>query len=274
MPATPKNQVDGNNVTELSNLIWRECSDFVNFYRKNKQVLYRGIGRGATAPAFFKSAPRTDRNPLTSTSLMQSMFDSYLKRKGFQALRSNSIFTTSDKNQASAYGDLYVIFPTNGTPFSWSTKQPDVILDDSDLFNPKTVREIALDVRDHDLLRKTVPAFWRKNGASPDGNLNDAAYAISNTNWQSFMYDIAAAGLPCAKHMSLDKLVNGKHIEDMYAMSNQDFGRALMSGHEILVAGPYYGVKLAKAAPLLMNLGISVSAPSSPLDDREPDEFW
>lgn len=274
MPATPKTSIDPNQQqAKITSLIWNDCSEYVKSYRSAKKVLYRGIGREATAPRIFKASPRTDRRPMSSGAIMQDMYDNYLKKKGITALRSNSIFTSSDKNQADLYGDCYVIFPCNGTPFSWATKVDDIILDgDTDIYNDKALKELALDVRDRVLLGKPIPNFWR--GYSTDGDPAEAAWVLSHTNWQTFMYDIAAANLPVAKVMSLDRLTNPAKIESQFGPTNTNFTGALSSGHEVMIGGPYYGVKLEHARPLLMDLGIKTQRVNPWINDRDSDDTW
>jgi len=43
-------------------------------------------------------------------------------------LRSNSIFTTTDRGQASNYGRVYAIFPKDGFKFTWSPLHDDIVL--------------------------------------------------------------------------------------------------------------------------------------------------
>lgn len=276
MPATPKTSIDSEQpLHKLTSLIWNECSDYVKAYRETGHVLYRGIGRGATAPPIFKSTPRTDRTPMTSSPLLQEIYDNYLQRKGIVAGRQNSIFTTASREQADGYvageSGLYIIIPCNGTPYSWSLHQDDIILDNSGLLNPKIVREIALDVRDHANLGKQIPAFWKKHGAKPNGDIDDATYAMTKVDFKTLMYDIAAAGLPVAKKLSLNMLANNNTIEEHFAPTNENFERALVSGHEVLIAGPYYGVSVAHSKALMFDLGIKITR--SPVE-TEPDEQW
>lgn len=115
---------------ELIKYIETNCSDFLKHLKTSKKFLYRGIkGTKKFNPnkPFVGRSP-VNRKPRDSSKLSQEMFDNYLLSKGFTALRSNSIFATSNYTRAWKFGNVYLIFPKNGFSYTW-TKLSDVVLD-------------------------------------------------------------------------------------------------------------------------------------------------
>jgi hypothetical protein len=61
---------------------------------------------------------------------VSAKIDARLKKQNFTALRSNSIFCTTNYGTASAYGDVvFVIFPINGFSYTWSPQIRDLTVD-------------------------------------------------------------------------------------------------------------------------------------------------
>lgn len=245
-------QWDNKQNGKLVNLIWRNCSDIVSVYKNANQVLYRGVN--GTPGKIFKGDPVENRKPMSSSSLLQQVYDAYLEKKGIAARRSNSIFCTADKQQAEMYGTLYIIFPINGFNYHWSQKHDDIILDSSaaeDILNPKVVKAIALDVRDHKLLNKPIPAFWKKYPAD-----EDPYYILARQDWKTLIYDLASAGIPEAQRLNLNNLGNPGAIESLYAPTDKGIEKCMQLGHEILIQGSYYAVAATESRALLQGLGI------------------
>ena len=106
--------------------IEEHCSEYLKHVRSTGKLLYRG--QSDASQPIFVGYPRADRKPKDSNKKAQELCDKYLTLKGFKALRSNSIFTSSNKSQAGRYGDVYAIFPKNGFKYLWSTKDDDLVL--------------------------------------------------------------------------------------------------------------------------------------------------
>lgn len=102
---------------------------------KHYGLLYRGLGRdqpGITSYVHTDTTP-VNRiptctsfrpNPYSNTGF-QIEFDAHLKKLGFKALRSNSIFCSGNLAEAATYGKLFAIFPHNGFDFTWSPEIED-----------------------------------------------------------------------------------------------------------------------------------------------------
>jgi len=110
--------------------IEQNCDEFLKSAIAENKFLYRG--QNDAKSLIFVGYPRDNREPKDSNLDAQKLMDKYLKLKGFKALRSNSIFTSSDYMQASNFGKVYAIFPKNGFTFTWSTKHDDIVLKSTD----------------------------------------------------------------------------------------------------------------------------------------------
>lgn len=106
--------------------IEKNCGEALKSIKEAQKLIFRGQD-DASHPVFV-GYPRSDRVPKDSNLEAQKLLDTYLSTMGFKALRSNSIFTTSDMNQAGDFGDLYAIFPKDGFNFTWSPTVSDLVL--------------------------------------------------------------------------------------------------------------------------------------------------
>jgi hypothetical protein len=113
-------------------MIKRDCSEALNEMKRADNFLYRGLRMSQYQegmPNIFVGKPRENRKAKDSATDVQEKFDNLLKEAGFQALRSNSIFCSGNKSQASGYGEMYCIFPKNGYACTWSPKFSDLYSD-------------------------------------------------------------------------------------------------------------------------------------------------
>ena len=124
-----------NRIASFIKIVRTECSDAWEAYHRNYTLLYRGVA-SAVGTNMFHSMPRENRRTLTSNPKLQTYIDNALAKTGFTALRSNSIFCTTEGVDAASYGKPFIIFPKNGFSFTWS---PDV----GDLFIELGKREIS-----------------------------------------------------------------------------------------------------------------------------------
>lgn len=106
--------------SQVLQTIEQECSTILNLNKKTQKFLLSGMkDRGAA----FSGVTRTDRKPKDSDPELTTKFDNYLRELNFKALRSNSMFVTTDLNQADMYGDVYLIFPKDNQFHYTYTKQ-------------------------------------------------------------------------------------------------------------------------------------------------------
>jgi hypothetical protein len=112
---------------KIEGIIRKYCSEALDACRSANAVMLRGINPAKENQ--FIGSPREDRIPSSSDPQMQIRFDYAAKEAGFTALRSNSLFVTSDQSDAEIYSrgedGIYIIFPINGFTFTWSSRVKD-----------------------------------------------------------------------------------------------------------------------------------------------------
>jgi hypothetical protein len=121
-------------INDLSNIKY-ECSIILSAMEETNTCLYRGVKNKSywynlysnKTPEIFLGKTRDNRKSLSGSSKFQKAFDTELVKRGFKALRSNSIFCTTADVQAIHYGKLYVILPLNGFKYTWSPRINDLI---------------------------------------------------------------------------------------------------------------------------------------------------
>lgn len=220
-------------------------------------VLFRGIK--GDKPTFFRAKPVTGRNPMDSNKKFQAMYDRILKMAGFKALRSNSIFTSSDYHKAAEYGEVYVIFPANGSSFSWSRYRDEIILDAD---NQGTWDMFASD--------KLVKAFNKEIAQYLKANKLNRRYGI--TPLQIRVYDLddedelkykksklKEIGFP-KWNFKLENFVEPNEVLKRFMVDNTNFESALQSEHEVLISGIFYAMRLSKESWNFMDkhLGLQI----------------
>lgn len=112
---------------EALNLILSKGMPYLN--EVDGKLLFSGRNN---SPKIFKADYRTNRMPLTTSMSVQNKLDDAMKKLGIEALRSNSIFTTSNVNTANSYGKPYVIFPLGDINYHFTNV--------SDLYNYMNIR--------------------------------------------------------------------------------------------------------------------------------------
>jgi hypothetical protein len=126
-----KESMTPNQEDRIVRFIKTNCTDILQIY-KDHDFLYRGIH--SVEPILFGKEVK-NRMPVDSNEKASELLDSALSKVGFTALRSNSIFCTSDKLIASNYsndhdktnhGKVYVIFPLNGFSYTWCRRALDL----------------------------------------------------------------------------------------------------------------------------------------------------
>jgi hypothetical protein len=85
--------------------------------------------RGGTGPDAFLGRSWLARKPKDSNKEAAQLFDDMLRKSGMTALRSNSIFATTDDRLAEQFGNkIYLIFPIYGKSSFTYTNKHDVTL--------------------------------------------------------------------------------------------------------------------------------------------------
>lgn len=110
---------------KLVDFCHEHCSEFIETIKEsNSKFLYHGFR--ITNKTIFLGQTRNDRSPKDMGLITQKIIDSLLSELGMTALRSNSIFCTTRREEAEEYGLVYIIFPINGFNLTYSTKVDDL----------------------------------------------------------------------------------------------------------------------------------------------------
>lgn len=109
----------------LVSFIKKNCAEYL---RENphwmNNPLYRGIHDDENI--IIKDI-RTDREPTDMSKYFHHLYDDTLKRAGFTASRSNSMFVTGKKSIAEQYGYLMIVFPIGHFEYTWSRSYSDLL---------------------------------------------------------------------------------------------------------------------------------------------------
>jgi len=216
---------------KLINEITKNCSQVIPYYRKAKLVLLRGIKTDVNA---FMGRSWDKRDPKDSNEKLQMYYDIFLKKQGFKALRSNSIFTTSHAGQASNYGRLFIIFPKNGFAFHWNKHNSDLVLDAADdIFDTGVLEDIIGDVESW---------YEKKNGKNLNWKYYDP-YEVA-FDLEKFIETIKKLKYPKANQITLEKLLDVKGIKNDIGPTKDNFLGGLKSGNEMMISGEYYAINI------------------------------
>lgn len=223
---------------DLINEIRSRCSNALDAYQHYGNCLYRGLSGKSSTPLVFKSHSIENRLARDSDPVASKLIDTYMKRMGFKALRSNSIFTTSIIGATKTYGDSYAIFPVNGFDFTFSESQRDIILYKVMMVNDKVQSEIV----------KIISS----KAASETGYLDRTVQIIHQVKaWlaafklKDIIPFLKREGLPEEKLTAIKQLLKeiyNKDVMKFYKFNNTDFMLGLELGHEMLIRGEYYAL--------------------------------
>ena len=222
------------------NTIEPNCSEALREFRSIKKVLYRGI---RNAPAYeFIAKSREDRLPLDSSRASQDLFDEILIKLGMSAIRSNSIFSTTNISQASNYGRLYVIIPVNGFNFTY-TKEDDFHIHLDELVSAKKIKKIK--------------QLITKVGGDSDRYEFEDLYNLEILD--ELKRDFK--NIPKLNNLTPIDLVDLNEIKKKLAPSNTKLQTGMKNGVEILVHGTYYAFKVEIYKEILeLLLGVKIES--------------
>ena len=110
----------------LVDVLRTQCGEFLDMCAG--KPLYRGMKR-FDHDYFINIGPRNRRKNIGDDHLwLEITIDRFLKKKGINALRTNSTFTTPDHDTAQNYGEVFMIFPKDGFEFCYGGTS-DIYLD-------------------------------------------------------------------------------------------------------------------------------------------------
>ena len=239
-------------IKQLFKHIEKNCSRYLKDVRKSKSFLYRG----ANGPPAYVAKSWDDRKPKDSKKGAQQLFDRLLAQQGFVALRSNSIFTTSDFSRASGYGGRpYVIFPIDNQSHFTYTNQADLTLNniyeipvDRKLADPwmkkflewlkKENQQLTADGK-HDYLINTRLSSVVNILSLKEGDPSWEIYKLLVLDKQEFLAKGAPPELMKTKYTSL---VSVESFNNVFKPSQTNLARALQDQVEVYVSGTYYAL--------------------------------
>jgi hypothetical protein len=227
-----------NGMTRMFAILDRECSDFLPVMKVTGKMLYRGL---RTDVSVFEGRSREDRAPKDSRTEISNRLDQALRNHGFQALRSNSIFTTTSRDFASNYGShIYCIFPKNGVHVL-TTNVGDLILSSYDsLVGAGWQDNFMISLRNW--LMDNVPE-WRDTplGKEISGyNYDDDVFWEIQNNFN----DGNPLKLPDEFNKTKEDLLSDEAIMNHLEPRSDDLENAMIDGREILINGEYWALRL------------------------------
>lgn len=229
-------------VEKLLEKIATECSESVAAIKKAKKFLYRGT----SGPDVFVGRSWDKRHTKDSSSEAQKFFDQNLAAQGFVALRSNSIFTTSDASHAEGFGELYFIFPIDGKSAFSYTNRGDLTLD--------SVSEVPINQE----IKKKIVDWIDSNSASATEDKQKSLLRDmrSRITWEDDPVDIIKIVKSVSyktlnvpeefKSLTLSNFIDIVKFNKEYKPAHTDLKRALKHELEVYVHGAYYAVNYSK----------------------------
>ena len=114
-------EIIGYNVQKFEQL-WEKaivpnCSESIAACKNASKFMYRGFNSNQPV---VRGRSWNDREPADSDPKLSRHFNDMLKKLGFKALRSNSIFVTSAFKTAKYFGTPYIILPVNGFNYTYT----------------------------------------------------------------------------------------------------------------------------------------------------------
>ncbi len=117
---------DNEELDKLCKIIESHCGEILAIYRKTKgKFLYRGIKnfyKLSDGKNFLFKKIRDDRKPIELSGAMQKIHDDSIRKLGGKAGRGNSIFCSTDEDEAYNWGNSTIIFPKDGWNITYFSK--------------------------------------------------------------------------------------------------------------------------------------------------------
>ena len=221
---------------KLWQLLETECSDFIPVMQSAQKVIYRGV---SSVESVFEGRSREDRTPKDSNKQVSAAFDQALSELGVKALRSNSIYTTSNENFASTYGwNVYMIFPKNGFDFL-GTSIRDLILEDwTQLADMDAAKSM---LRELDNWGKDNSDNWRNTDLYRNILYQEWKWAFKEI--KDNFEDGNPLNIPSQFNKSLKDFVSAESVQRNFDPNTTDLEGAIENGKELLIRGEYWALK-------------------------------
>jgi hypothetical protein len=223
--------------TEFVLRLKSECSEAIEAMQAAQKFLFRGIRSHDNQ---FEGRSREDREPKDSSSVVSDLFDQMMRKLGVQALRSNSIFTTSSYGFASAYGSsVYILLPKNGFHFL-STNQRDLVLESKSQLADK--EEIADLLQELDAWGHVHVSDWQNTDLSYSIKSGNWTYALIKVN-DEFAYNNNRYNLPTRFNVDIQDFISPESVQKNFDPNTKNLEFAIASGNEVLIYGEYWALR-------------------------------
>jgi hypothetical protein len=232
----------GQDFRAVADMIERDCTQYLASARKAGGWLRRG--EGGTRPYMFLASSRQHRNPLHSHKQAAEYWDLCLKKLGFTALRSNSIFATSNPEHAAEFGRVYVVFPLDRRSAYTYTNQLDITLGrhnigrmvNHDKLTP-VIDDLAVKLR---RLPETTPAITNHvlNKMTPVTD-RMAVWNVLDKNRDKY---ISVGADPRWFDIDISQFLDEKTFEKNFQPSNTNLDHAISDHLEVYITGEYYAM--------------------------------
>lgn len=285
-----------------------DCSESIVAMQEAKKFLYRGLNL-AEEYDVFKGRSRKNREAKDTSNKMQKAMDDLYMKAGFKALRSNSIFCSSEYNTAESYGDVYIIFPVNGFSFTWSPKIYDFYNDmmKADIEDPSQLNISKKQAEKFssacvDLISDIENNDWRLKGSAPLDASSKIIRILDHIEGTYYFTEKEKAEIEKSfvkimeLHKSIDEKIvskiivkgmqtvvklyksifsNPMDVLDRLQYTDKDFAKALSTKNEIIINGEYYAFAYDKYYPYLSHalLGIGKAPDPSKFFDNDDDYY-
>lgn len=244
---------------KLVKAIAKECSQVIPVYKKTKRILLRGTDTDMRA---FVGRSRNNRQTKDSNQDVQAVFDAYLKSQKFKALRGNSIFTSTDFNQAGSYGEVFFIYPKNGFAFHWYEETDDLVLDSwGQVYNFDKIESLWED----------GATWYEKKYPNKDLAASLQNYDMDNDGPAKLIAILQKLGYPKAAKLTPAHFIDGPGIRLDIAPTQKDFATALKNGGEVCIAGEYYAIKANTELATYINKQLGIKVTNYDIDDDYED---
>lgn len=205
------------------------------------KLLYRGIDNYDDIAIH---QIRTDRRPLDTNPFLHDLYNDSLKKAGFTAIRTNSMFCTGKKAIASQYGAVYVIFPIGNFAYTWSSSYTDLTNSTSRImsnggFKFKNIDEPVLSVDDLDLVYASEKEEFAKHNFPEKFSYNfmvDKILPVTGSDKEIWFRTVDKQII--SKKLKLDQSALVNNFKENYRVD--DLPEAIDSGSEIMIAGSSY----------------------------------
>lgn len=193
----------------------RNSSQFFKSRYNESQWLYRGVdSEQIPRDALITTiTPRKDRKPLSMQPALHDALNVEMKRQFGIPYRSEGVFVTGNRSDASSYGPVAIILPESPFKFCWSPRIHDAY----------SVFELSAALR-----------YVRTNAVKKQHSSDEVPQTIIQNQFTDFLDD-NAWGMELFYEWFNEEYHNGEYTDE-------DLGVAIESEHEIMISCPRYVV--------------------------------